>query len=100
MMRASVLPDVLTLEETASYLRMPEETIERVATRGQLPGRRIEDSWRFLREAVDEWLRSSDSRSVLLQQAGALSDDEMISDLLANVYATRGRSEAERNADA
>ena len=58
MMRATALPDVLTLEETASYLRMPTETIERVATRGQLPGRRIEDSWRFLREAIDEWLRS------------------------------------------
>jgi excisionase family DNA binding protein len=93
MIRATALPDVLTLEETASYLRMPTETIERVATRGQLPGRRIEDSWRFLREAIDEWLRSSDSRTVLLQQAGALSDDDMTADLLSSVYQLRGRPE-------
>lgn len=93
MMRATALPDVLTLEETASYLRMPTETIERVATRGHLPGRRIEDSWRFLREAIDEWLRSSDSRTVLLQQAGALSDDDMVADLLSSVYELRGRPE-------
>lgn len=98
-MRATVLPDVLTLEETASYLRMPTETIERVATIGQLPGRRIDDSWRFLREAIDEWLRSSDSRTVLLQQAGALADDESISGLLASIYAARGRPEAEGDAD-
>lgn len=92
-MRTTTLPDVLTLEETASYLRVPAETVERVATRGQLPGRRIEDSWRFLREAIDEWLRSNDSRTVLLQQAGALADDEMISELLASVYELRGRPE-------
>lgn len=98
-MRATALPDVLTLEETASYLRMPTETIERVATIGQLPGRRIDDSWRFLREAIDEWLRSNDSRTVLLQQAGALADDEAISSLLASIYAERGRPEVERDAD-
>jgi excisionase family DNA binding protein len=98
MIRATALPDVLTLEETASYLRMPTETIERVATRGQLPGRRIEDSWRFLREAIDEWLRSSDSRTVLLQQAGALSDDDMTADLLSSVYQLRGRPEKDTDA--
>lgn len=98
-MRATALPDVLTLEETASYLRMPTETIERVATIGQLPGRRIDDSWRFLREAIDEWLRSNDSRNVLLQQAGALADDESISGLLASIYAARGRTEVEGDAD-
>lgn len=97
-MRATALPDVLTLEEAASYLRMPTETIERVATRGQLPGRRIEDSWRFLREAIDEWLRSSDSRTVLLQQAGALSDDDMVADLLSSVYELRGRPEKDTGA--
>ena len=98
-MRAMALPDVLTLEETASYLRVPTETIERVATIGQLPGRRIDDSWRFLREAIDEWLRSNDSRTVLLQQAGSLADDESISRLLASIYAARGRREVEEDSD-
>lgn len=98
-MKSTALPNVLTLEETASYLRLPKETVERVAARGQLPGRQIEDSWRFLREAIDEWLRSNDSRTVLLQQAGALSDDDSITDLLAGVYAARGRSEVDRQFD-
>ena len=90
-MNTTELPDVLTLEETASYLRVPQDAVERVATKGQLPGRRIDYSWRFLRDAIDEWLRSSDSRSVLLQQSGALADDDSIPELLANIYANRGR---------
>lgn len=97
-MRTTALPDVLTLEETASYLRVPTDAIERVATRGQLPGRRIEDSWRFLREAIDEWLRSSDSRTVLLQQAGAFSNDDMVADLLSSIYELRGRPEKDNDA--
>ena len=36
--------DVLTLEETAAYLRLPPETIAREAAQGHIPGRRIEDA--------------------------------------------------------
>lgn len=84
---------VLTLEETASYLRLPETIVERQARLGLIPGRRIEDTWRFLRDALDDWLRSQDSRTVLLQQAGALADDESLADLRAAIYAGRGRPE-------
>ena len=72
------VPDVLTLEEAAVYLRLPEETIERQAAQGHIPGRRIEDTWRFLRAAIDDWLWSYDSRTLLLQQAGALADDKTL----------------------
>ncbi|MBM3133889.1 MAG: helix-turn-helix domain-containing protein [Chloroflexi bacterium] len=68
-----MMPDVLTLEEVADYLRLPKEAIERQAVQGQIPGRRIEDTWRFLKAAVDDWLRSHDSRTILLQQAGVLA---------------------------
>ena len=87
--------DVLTLDEVADYLRLPKETIERQATKGQLPARRIEDTWRFLKSAVDDWLRSQDNRLILLQQAGTLADDESLSTLRAAIYEQRGRLEAE-----
>src|SRR5436190_392836 len=87
MGQTAPLPDVLTLEEAATYLRLPKETVERQATQGQIPGRRIEDSWRFLKAAIDEWLRSHDSRAILLQQAGALADDPALPELLASIYA-------------
>ena len=62
--------EVLTLEEVARYLRLPKDTIVRQAAQGAIPGRQIEDTWRFLKAAIDDWLRSYDSRTLLLQQAG------------------------------
>jgi excisionase family DNA binding protein len=93
MQQLSALPDVLTLEEAARYLRLPRETLEREAAQGHIPGRRIEDSWRFLKVAIDDWLRSHDSRAILLQQAGVLADDESLAPLRAAIYAQRGRPE-------
>ncbi len=87
--------DVLTLEEVADYLRLPKETVEREAQKGQLPVRRIEDTWRFLKSAIDDWLRSQDSRMILLQQAGALADDTSLDELLADIYRQRGRAQAD-----
>jgi excisionase family DNA binding protein len=95
MSQTITVPDVLTLEEAAEYLRLPKETIERQAVQGQIPGRRIEDTWRFLRAAIDDWLRSYDSRILLLQQAGALANDKTLHDLRATIYEERGRPETE-----
>ena len=95
MGRIMPMPDVLTLEEAADYLRLSEETIERQAAQGQIPGRRIEDAWRFLKAAIDDWLRSLDSRMILLQQAGVLATDETLPELRSAIYAERGRPEAE-----
>ncbi len=86
-------PEVLTLEEVAAYLRLPTETMVRQATQGQIPGRQIEDTWRFWKTAIDEWLRSHDSRTLLLQQAGALADDASLAALREAIYAARKRPE-------
>jgi excisionase family DNA binding protein len=86
-------PEVLTLEEVAAYLRLPQDTIARQAAQGAIPGRQIEDTWRFLKAAIDDWLRSHDSRTLLLQQAGALADDESLSALRETIYAARKRPE-------
>jgi len=88
-------PDVLTLEETAEYLRLPPAVIEREAVQGHIPGRRIAESWRFLRTALDEWLRRYDGRTLLLQQAGAFADDSTLAPLRTTVYTDRGRPETE-----
>jgi len=88
-----VIADVLTLEEAADYLRLPQDTIARQAARGNIPGRRIEDSWRFLKAALDDWLRRQDSRAILIQQSGALADDASLPEVRAAIYRSRGRPE-------
>ena len=54
------------------------ETVLNQALKGNIPGRRIEDNWRFLKAAIDDWLRAKNSRSVLLSQAGAFADDDSL----------------------
>jgi hypothetical protein len=58
----------------------------------------IKTIWRFLKEAIDEWLRSQDSRTVLSQQAGALADDDTLPVLRAAIYVELGHSESARQA--
>lgn len=84
-MSQTAMSEVLTLEEAADYLKLPLDIIERQAKQGRIPGRRIEDTWRFLKSAIDEWLRAQDSRTILVQQAGALKDDPYIDELLAAI---------------
>lgn len=87
--------EVLTIQEVANYLRLPEEVVLQEAAQGHLPGRKIADTWRFLKVAIDDWLRSQDSRAILLSQAGVLVDDENSDELLKLIYQARGRSEKE-----
>lgn len=91
------MPDVLTLEEASGYLRLSSETIVSQALKGNIPGRKIENDWRFLKSAIDDWLRSKNSSSILLAQAGALADDDSIDRLRTSIYQARERSEIDDN---
>ena len=94
-MGTTTLQSVLTLEDAAAFLRLSEDTVRRRAEQGEIPGREVEGAWRFLLAALEDWLRTPDPRTVLLGQAGALSDDESLDDLLGEIYRARGRPEAE-----
>lgn len=93
-MEQVTLPSVLTLEEVSEYLRLPIETLQRQARLGKLPGRKIENEGRLLKVAIDDWLRQN-SRSTLLQQAGAFADDASLTELRESIYQARGRSEVD-----
>jgi Helix-turn-helix domain len=100
------IPDVLTLEEASGYLRLSVETVAGLALKGNIPGRKIENDWRFLKSAIpqsgryanDDWLRAKNSSSVLLAQAGVFADDESLSPLRESIYQARERSEIDNNA--
>ncbi|HTU92469.1 MAG TPA: helix-turn-helix domain-containing protein [Gemmataceae bacterium] len=48
--------DVLTLAEAASYLRVHEEEVLRLAEHRDIPAQRIGGEWRFLKRALGHWL--------------------------------------------
>jgi len=48
--------EVLTLPQVAELLQVPEQDAAELAERGELPGRRVGEGWRFSRAAVLAWL--------------------------------------------
>jgi excisionase family DNA binding protein len=100
MVQTATATDVLTLTEAAEYLRLSEETLARQAAQGVIPGRQIDDAWRFLKLALDDWLSRQDRRALLLQQAGAFADDQSMPALRAAIYKSRRRPEEDDESDA
>ena len=49
-------PEVLTLTELATLLRVDEDVATKLAESGELPGRKLAGEWRFSRTAVLKWM--------------------------------------------
>jgi excisionase family DNA binding protein len=49
---------LMTLQETAGYLRVTRSTIHRLLKRNQIPAFRIGRHWRFNAEEIDNWCSS------------------------------------------
>lgn len=54
----------MTMEEIADYLKVSKETIYKMAQRGQIPGSKVGNQWRFRKERVDSWLDSHSNSTV------------------------------------
>ncbi len=83
--------EVLTLEETAAYLRVSESDVVELATKHELPGRKIGDQWRFHRKGLANWLLRPSAKERLLRHAGAMQDDPHQASMLEQIYRDRGR---------
>jgi|GEM_PF-875359 len=86
--------DVLTLPEVATYLRLPQSTVLALVSDQSLPGRQIGSEWRFLRTAVNDWLRMPTnmlSNGALLAISGNWKDDPYLDQMLKEIYDQRGR---------
>ena len=86
--------EVLTLTEAAAYLRVTEAEVIRLVQHQDLPGRILGTEWRFLKPALQDWLRASaprGSREALLSVAGAWKDDPYVEEELKEIYRRRGR---------
>jgi excisionase family DNA binding protein len=52
-----VTDDILDASEVAKLLKLNEQTVKRLANRGELLGFKIGGRWRFRREAIGEYIR-------------------------------------------
>ena len=67
MPKNSLLPDIVTAEEAARYLRVSKATILRLANRGHILGTRIGRQWRFSRQSLVSLIKKPE----LLHKMGA-----------------------------
>jgi excisionase family DNA binding protein len=50
------LLEILTIEETSEYLRIPISSLYKLAQAGKVPCQKVGRHWRFHRAAIDRWL--------------------------------------------
>lgn len=52
-------PIILTLDQAAELLQLSPRTVQRMVSKGKMPGRRIGGQWRFDRDQLREWVRGA-----------------------------------------
>lgn len=55
-------PLVMTVEEVATYLRIPQSSVYKLAQEGMIPCQEVGGRWRFHRRAIDQRLALSSRR--------------------------------------
>ncbi len=50
------LPEIMTIEEVAEYLRVPVSSLYKLAQQGKIPASKVGRHWRFRRQFIDRWI--------------------------------------------
>lgn len=94
--KSSTDVQIMTLEETAKYLRVPKKLLEEQIMLGYIPGQNIGGEWRFSKTGLDNWLANKPSpRDDILSLAGVFANDETSPELLEIIKTNRKRLDAE-----
>jgi excisionase family DNA binding protein len=86
------MPEILTLAEAATYLRLDENAIRKLTDEQGLPGRRLGEEWRFSKAAIQKWLSHEldvTGKAAQLAVAGSWKDDPNVDEELADTYRSR-----------
>ncbi|WP_374854976.1 helix-turn-helix domain-containing protein [Acinetobacter indicus] len=47
---------IMTVKDVASYLKLNQRTVYRMATSAKIPAFKVGTSWRFKREDLEKWI--------------------------------------------
>jgi excisionase family DNA binding protein len=59
---------IFTIAEIATYLKVTEKTIYRLAGTRQIPAFKVGGSWRFSKNEINEWITRESTRNVTPRQ--------------------------------
>jgi excisionase family DNA binding protein len=63
MAQRDALREVLTVVEAAELLSLSPYTVREMARRGEIPAKKVGKEWRFLRQALLDWIRPHESKT-------------------------------------
>lgn len=66
---ARTIHPVMTLQEAAHYLRLRKAELESLAEQGVIPAFKVDGRWRFLKNALDEWMLTQKATEFDTQQS-------------------------------
>jgi excisionase family DNA binding protein len=72
---AKEFPEIMTISETCSYLRIPRSSLYKLAQEGKIPCQKVGRHWRFRREAIDRWLERSISAIPNYKSVGEVTSE-------------------------
>jgi excisionase family DNA binding protein len=55
-MMAESFPDIMTIQETSNYLRIPVSSLYKLAQEGKIPSQKVGRHWRFHRVTLEKWI--------------------------------------------
>ncbi|MCA1919281.1 MAG: helix-turn-helix domain-containing protein, partial [Flavobacterium piscis] len=56
--------EIMTLEETAKYLKIGKSTLYKMAREGKIPAVKIANQWRFRKDEIDKWWREIKNKEI------------------------------------
>ncbi len=62
------LHPVMTLREAASYLRLRTSEVASLAENGEVPAFKVDGKWRFIKNALDEWMLAQRATEISLKE--------------------------------
>ena len=85
------MANLMTLDETADYLRVTQQTIHRLLERSAIPATKVGRQWRFDKSTIDLWLhRNSVGTPTKKARILIIDDDETICTLFKDTLEEEG----------
>src|SRR6185295_3866453 len=83
-------PELMTVKETAAYLRIPVPTVYYLVQRGQLPAVQIGGRWRIRKELIDRDVLNLAKPAVESGKAKILvvDDEDLVQDLMKDILSS------------
>lgn len=60
--RRQAPPEVMTIDDLATYLQVSKSSLYKLAQGGKVPGKKVGRHWRFHRSAIEAWLKEGTTK--------------------------------------